>query len=240
MELASWLSNKESFPILGLNSYDTFLKICKEFAQWALDDIGLATRNDAYKIWVCPVKISKLKEVKGIIERYSSMKLLLQYYNMNIIENKNISFYTKLDWLQNKWIISYGITNNKKLFKVGEFDYNIGTKLPESEILKYVKNELDDFNPREHLILYTIKKDSSNFNPGYCSILDPVLLNKEITITTYNLGIWNSNGLLENGESEKYLEVLKSWVKTQKWWNLVTLIVRPKQNNVIDFILKLK
>lgn len=239
MELASWLNNKEEFPILGLNSFETFLKICKNFSEWALDDIGLANRNDAYKIWVCPVQSAKLKEVKGIIERYTSMKLLLKYYNMNIVENKNVSFYIKLDWLENKWTISYGITNNKKLFKVGEFDYSVGTKLPESEILKYVIDELDDFNPREHLLLYRIKKDASNFNPGYCAINDPILINKEVTISTHNLGIWH-NGVLENGEADKYLEVLKSWVMEQKWWNLVTLIVRPKNNGIIDFILKLK
>jgi hypothetical protein len=167
------------------------------------------------------------------------MKLLLHYYNINIVENKNIIFYICLDWIENKWHLEYGITNNKKLYKIGEFEYTINIKLPENELLKYILNDLDDFNPREHLILYQIKKDAQLFNPGYCQINDPVLSNKEITISTYNLGIWH-NGKLENGEAEKYLNVLKDFVKTMKWWNLVKLIVRPLNNGLIDFIIQLK
>ena len=91
MELASWLtSEKDKFPILGLDSFNTFLKVCSEFAEWALDDVGLANRNNAYKIWDCRIKAGQIKNVKKTIERYSSMKLLLHYYNINIVENNNI------------------------------------------------------------------------------------------------------------------------------------------------------
>ncbi len=240
MELAGWLKGKsEDFPILGIESLNTFLKVCSEFSEWALDDIGLANRADAYKVWICHVKQDKIKEVKGILERYASMKLLLHYYNINIVENNKIGLYIKLDWENNKWMLSYGITNNKKLFKIGEFEYNIATKLPEHTILKYIVEEIDDFNPREHLLLYKIKQDSFTFDPGYCQISDPVIINKEIIISTYNLGIWN-DGVIQNGEADRLLEIFKDWVKTQKWWNNVVLVVRPRTNKWCDFILKLK
>lgn len=240
MELATWLQkDKENFPILGLESFDTFLKICSHFSEWALDDLALANRAEAYKIWVCHVKGDKIKDVKSVLERYASMKLLLYYYNINIVENNNVALYIKLDWEQNKWIFSYGITNNKKLYKVGEFDYALNVKLPENPILKYVLDQLDDFNPREHLTLYKIKQDMHGFNPGYCQILDPILNDKIITLTTMNLGNW-VGGKLEQDEPMRLLDVFKEWVKEQSWWNLVTLIVRPGYNKTIDFIIKLK
>ncbi len=240
MELNSWLKqDKENFPILGQDSFETFLKICGEFAEWALDDIGLANRANVYKIWVCKIKADKIKEVKNILERYTSMKLLSHYFNVNIVENNTVALYVKLDWEQNKWQISYGITNNKKLFKVGEFDYNVNTKLPEITILKYILEEVEDFNPREHLLLYKIKQDCSKFDPGYCQISDPLLVNKEIIISTYNLGQWNDAGI-EPGQPEELLNVFKEWVKTQKWWNEVHLILIPRKNKWIDFKIKLK
>jgi hypothetical protein len=240
MELSSWLKNdKESFPLLGLDSFDTFLKVCNEFSEWALDDVGLANRANAYKIWTCKIKPEQIKDVKSILERYTSMKLLLHFYNINIVENNPVALYIKLDFEQNKWMISYGISNNKKLFKVGEFDFDFNTQLPEHQILKYILEEIEDFNPREHLLLYKIKKDASRFNPGYCQILDPQLINKEIIISTYGLGQWNDAGI-ENGEAEKYSDILKNWVKTQTWWSNVKLIVIPRRNKWLDFKIVIK
>lgn len=240
MELASWLKvDNENFPILGLDSFNTFLKVCSEFSEWALDDIGLANRNDAYKIWVCKIKSEQINDVKSILERYTSMTLLSHYYNINIVENNSISLYIKLDWEQNKWIMSYGITNNKKMFNVGEFDFTFTTKLPENKILKYINEDISDFNPREHLLLYKIKKDIILFNPGYCQITDPLIINKEIILTTYNLGQWIDINLAP-GEAEKYLNIFQVWVSSKSWWNQVHLIIRPKQNKSIDFVIKLK
>lgn len=241
MELASWLKTDklEEFPILGLDSFETFLKVCSKFSEWALDDIGLANRNNAYKIWTCWIKPEDFPKVKENLERYSSMKLLLHYYNLNIVERNKIGLYIKLDWEENKWIISYGITNNKKLFKIGAFDYTFTTKLPEHEILKYVTDELDDFNPRQHLLLFKIKQDCIMFNPGYCQRTDPQIIENEVIISTYNLGLWTDNGIV-NGEADKWIGVFKDWVKTQKWWSDVHLILRPRKNKWIDFVLKIK
>jgi hypothetical protein len=84
--------------------------------------------------------------------------------------------------------MSYGITNNKKLFKIGEFYYNITTKLPESIIIKYVLDEIEEFNPREHILLFKIKQDSYTFDPGYCKRIDPQIIKDEILISTFGLG----------------------------------------------------
>ncbi len=240
MELANWLkADKANFPILGLDSFETFLKVCSEFSEWILDDIGLANRNNAYKVWVCWIKPDDVQKIKEVIERYTSMKLLSHYYNLNIVENNKIGLYIKLDWEQNKWVFSYGITNNKKMYKVGEFDYTFNIKLPENEILKYVIDEIDDFDPRQHLLLFKIKQDCALFNPGYCQRTDPQIINKEVVISAHNLGHWNEAGLA-NGEAEKYVEVFKDWVKTQKWWNSVVIVLRPRKNMWMDFVLKLK
>lgn len=240
MELAAWLkTDQENFPILGLESLATFLKICAEFSQWALDDIGLANRSNSYKIWTCWIKPEDAANVKSVVERYSSMKLLSHYLNINIVEQNKIGLYFKLDWEENKWNFSYGITNNKKLFKVGEFEYNLNVKMPESEILKYVVDEIDDFDAREHLLLFKIKQDFILFNPGYCKRTDPQIIDKEVIISCHNLGVWTDQGLA-TGESQKYLDIFKAWVATQKWWSNVHLIVRPKLDKWIDFVLKIK
>lgn len=241
MELSKWLKGEDidNFPNMGKESFNTFLKICLEFSNWALDDIGLANRANAYKIWVCKVQSEDLSKVKNIIERYSSMKKLLHYYNKNIVENNFIAFYIKLNWIQNKWMMSYGITDNKDLYKIGEFEYNISTVLPQQQILKYINDTIGDFNPREHLTLFKIKQDMFSFNPGYCQITDPQIINKEIILSTYNLGIWTDNGL-QNGEGDKYMEVFKDWVRTQVWFNLVYLIVKPKNDKWMDFKITLK
>lgn len=240
MELANWLTIEDKdYPILGLDSFNTFLKVCSEFAEWALDDIGLANRNNAYKIWICWIKPEDLNKVKEILERYSSMKLLSHYYDINIVERNKIGLYIKLDWEENEWIFSYGITNNKKLFMVGKFEYLFTTKLPENKILKYITDEIDDFNPRQHLLLFKIKQDCILFNPGYCQITDPQIINKEIIISSYNLGQWSELGII-NGEAEKWMEIFKQWVMTQKWWQSVHLILRPRKNKWIDFIIQIK
>lgn len=247
MQLAKWLqkdTNINDLNILGLNSFETFLKVCSNFTEWALDDIGLANRSNSYKVWICKVPADKIQNVKSVLERYSSMRLLLHYYNTNIVENNNVSFYIRLNWEENKWMISYGITNNRKLYKIGEFDYTFNTKLPEHTILKYINEVVDDFDPRKHLSLFKIKQSCETFNPGYCQITDPQLINDEVVISTYKLGQWIDSGqnrlTIENGEPEKYLQIFKDWVKTQKWWNLVHLIIVPRKNGWMDFKIKLK
>lgn len=240
--LSDWLNSKpEELKLVGLKSFDTFLKVISNFSDIILDDIGLANRNNAYKIWTTWIKPDKIKDIKEVIERYSSMKLLKHYYDINIIETKKIGLYIKLDWIENKWEMSYGITNDKKLYKVGEFEYNFTTKLPESKILKYLLDEIDDFNPREHLKLFKIKKDLALFVPGYCQILDPQIINKEIILTTYNLGQWLDNGQLVNGEADKYIKIFKDFVKNQTWWQDCHLVLRPQRAaKIIQFVIKLK
>jgi len=241
MELAKWLKGEDldNFPVLGKESFNTFLKICLEFSEWALDDIGLANRANSYKIWICKVKSEDLHKVKNILERYSSMKKLLYYYNNNIVENNFIGLYIKLNYEQNKWFMSYGITNNKNLYKIGEFEYKVTTKLPQQQLLKYINDAIGDFNPREHLALFKIKQEMFEFNPGYCQITDPQIINNEVIVSTYNLGVWNSNGL-ENGEAEKYMQLFKNWVSTKNWWKIAHLILLPRKNKWMDFKIKIK
>lgn len=241
MKLADWLkTGVDDLPLLGKESFNTFLKICSHFAKWALDDISLATKNDKYKIWTCPVKSNQIKEVKSLLERYNSMKKLLHYYNNSVVENKPISLYMSLNFINRKWMFEYGISNGNKLFKVGEFEYTTTTQLPEHEIVKYINSELEEFNSREHLLLYRIRKDMITFNPGYCQITEPIILNKTVVMTTYNLGVWNKDGKLENGEKEKYLEIFKEWAIQYQWAKMITLIVRPQTKQSIDFIIKFK
>lgn len=241
MKLSKWLSSSSTeLPMLGKESFNTFLKVCSHFAKWALDDISLATKNDKYKIWSCPVKSGDIKKVKAILERYTSMKKILKHYNESVVENKPIIFFMSLNYINNKWNFEYGLCNGNDLFIAGEFEYTMTTNLPKNEIVKYISSELKDFNSREHLLLYKMRKDLVTFNPGYCQITEPIILNRTIILTVYNLGLWNDNGELENGEKETYLEMFLNWAKPYKWAPLVTLIVRPKIKNSIDFIIKLK
>lgn len=239
MKLANWFKDKEQdLPLLGIESFKTFIEVCNNFAKWALDDVSMSTQFDKYKIWTCPVLAKDIKKVKDVVERYTSMKKLLWYYNNVIVENKPIIFYMSLDFINNKWNFEYGISNGFKLFKVGEFEYTIDTKLPEHEIVKYVSVELDDFNIREHLLLYKIRKDFTTFNPGYCQIMSPVISDKTVILKTQNLGQWHNNKPAY-GEKERLLEIFKEWAINYKWSNSVILIIRPSYSNSIDFIIKL-
>lgn len=246
MKLADYLKDTDinKFPILGLESFETFLKVCSAFSEWALDDIGLANRSQSYRIWLCKIPAQKFSEIKTILNRYSSMKLLLHYYNENIVENNNVSLYIRLTWEQNKWKMSYGITNNKKLFKIGEFDYVINTQLPKHTILKYINEVIDDFDPRKHLLLFKIKQDCETFNPGYCQITDPQIINDEIIISTYKLGQWidlgNDQAKINQSEAEKHLLNFKQWVKSKVWWDLVSVVLIPRKNYWMDFKIQLK
>ncbi len=240
MQEAEFLKDKNiDFPILGLESFKTFLKLCEEVSQHALEDVGLANRANVYKIWTCQLKKNRQSDIKNISNRYSSMKLLSHYLDINIVENNKIGLYIKLDYLNNKQEMSYGITNNKKLFKIGEFDYNISTKLPESVIIKYVLDDIEDFNPREHILLFKIKQDSYTFDPGYCKRFDPQIIKNEILISTVELGN-QTEDKLENSQAEQFLEVFKQQAQEYKQSSLITLIVRPRKNKFIDFIIKLK
>jgi hypothetical protein len=51
MQESDFLKDKNiDFPILGLESFKTFLKLCEEVSQHALEDVGLANRANVYKI----------------------------------------------------------------------------------------------------------------------------------------------------------------------------------------------
>lgn len=241
MELSTWLKDIDvkKQNLLGINSFETFLKICNEFCEWALDDISLASRNNAYRIWTCRVPFNKLKSVKSVLESYTSMQLMLYYYNMNIIETDLLSFYIKLDYINNKWMMSYGLTNNLELFKVGEFEFNVAVKLPKSPVLKYIKDITENFDAREHLMLLNIKREFYRFNPGYCKIFEPAIIDKDIIVSTYNLGVWIDNNTLHPGEAQNYLDIFKNFVKQYKWASAVKLIVRPLKNKTIDFVIRL-
>lgn len=238
-KISNWLKNNDldSFPILGYESFNSFIKVCESVSKWALDDAGLANRSDSYKIWIC--KIKDITKLKSILEKYKSMNLLSYYIDKEIVENSKISLYIKLDFVSNNWIISYGITNDKKLYKVGEFIYNISIKLISSEILKYVKDDIDDFNPREHYLLRLIKKDIYMFDPGTCQRLDPIILNNSCILSCNNLGYWN-NGTMAEDEANKWLNNFKNWVSTQKWWDMVKIKVIARKDKWIDFIISNK
>ncbi len=241
MELSNWLIGKniDTFPLLGLESFSTFVKICGEISKWALDDIGLAGRNNTYKIWVCWQKEGGLDLLRSTVERYKSMQLLLHYININIVEGNQTGLYVKLDWVQNKWVMSYGITDNKKIYKIGEFAYNHSTKLPESEILKYVLDEISDFNSREHFILHCVRGSLNFFDPGYCQRQDPYILNKKCVMSVNGLGNW-VNGVMMDDEANKWLETFKKWVATQEWWQMVKLTVKLRKESWMDFIVEIK
>ena len=226
------------FPILGLEAFSTFLKVCNETSKWALDDIGLANRANVYKTWVCWIKPDEVSKLKEVVERYASMKLLKHCLDVNIVENNKIGLYIKLDYVGG-WQMSYGITNNTTLYKVGEFEYGFDTKLPEDRILKYVMDEMEDFNPREHLLMFKIRQDMVAFDPGYCKRLDPQIIDGEVVISTNGLGQWGEREIMD-GEAERLLTVFKDWVKVQKWWELVKLIVRPRKNKWVDFVIQPK
>lgn len=240
MNIADWLQNKdiENFPLLGLDSFTSFVKLCESNSKWALDDAGLANRSNSYKIWVSWIK--NPKKLKDSVVKYKSMNLLAHYLNVEIIENSQIGLYIKLDWIQNKWELSYGITNNKKLYKIGEFVYTVSTKLPTSEILKYVKDEIGDFNPRTHYLLRVIKLSLYKFDPGYCQRQDPYIINESCILSCYGLGQWTDNNTMQEDEAYKWLESLKTWVSQQPWWNSVKLTCKVRKDKYIDFVIQPK
>lgn len=239
INLANWIKEDGKWPLLGIESFSTFLKVCAEIDKWAIDDIGLANRADIYKIWTLWQPESNIQKLQTIIEKYPSMQSLLHHIRVNLTEKNKIGLYISLDWKSDQWIMSYGLTNNKELYVIGQFKYSPATRLPENEILKWINEDLNEFNPRQHYALRTIKSSLVLFNPGPCKREDPLIEDGQVLLSIKDLGHWE-NGELINGEDEKILIQFRNWVSTQKWWTEVKLILKPRNNNWIDFIIKLK
>lgn len=240
MNISNWLQNKDikSFPLLGFDSFHSFIKLCESCSKWALDDIGLANRSNTYKIWVSWIKDIKL--LKQNVDKYKSLNLLAHYLNIEIVENNQIGLYICLDWIQNKWQMSYGITNNKKLYKIGEFIYTVNLELPSSSILKYVKDDIFEFNPRTNYLLRLIKSDMYLFDPGYCQRQDPYITNNKCILTCQGLGEWSENNTMNEDEAYKWLDIFKVWVSSMSWWKDVKLTTKIRKEGFIDFIIEIK
>lgn len=236
IKINNWLKGEDidTFPILGYDTFNTFIKLCETIKSSLLLDNGLSNRSESFKIWVSWNRDKSYNEILSIIDRYKSMKLMSHYLKLNILENDQIGFYIKLNFENKNWNINYGITNNKKLYKIGEFIWNITVKMPDNEILKYFKSEIDDFNPRQQYLLFLVKKTIYKFNPGVCVRLDPYLLNNECIVSCQNLIIKTDN--IEN-EANIWLNIFKNWVSEQEWWNNVILKVKIRKDNWIDFII---
>ena len=242
--ISNHLKDNTEYKFLGLNSFETFLNICSQITEHAIDDVSLANKADAYKIYICYVQKVNLPTLKSIIERYDSMELLLHYLNINIAENNTIGLYIKLNYT-NKWQISYGITDCTKLYKVGEFDFNLTTNLPNSSVLKYLKDIIDDFDARKHLLVYTIKRNMQFFSPGACQKYDVDVYYSydtiKIVVPVKNLGSYVDYGFgnirWQDGEIEKYMQIFNDYVIQFKWASMIKIKIDQKSNKFTDFII---
>ena len=239
MNIANWLQSKDinTFPLLELDGFKTFIKLCEIVSNNALDDSGLANRSNSYKIWVCWIK-DNTKFINEI-DKYKSMNLLKHYLEVSVIETGTLGLYIKLDYIENKWKMSYGLTDNKKLYKIGEFDYTINLKIEANSIMKYINEEIGEFDPRNHYILRLVKHSIITFNPGYCQRQDAYINNNQVILTCQGLGNWINN-TLANDEANRLLGILRIWVSKQEWWNLVKIQCIVKKNGYIDFIIEPK
>jgi len=238
INLANWIADNGEWPLLGIESFSTFLKVCGTVNKWAIDDIGLANRANIYKIWTLWQPESNIEKLETEVEKWPSMQSLQHHIRVNLTDKAKIGLYIALDW-KDGWIMSYGLTNNKALYAIGQFRYTPVTKLPESEIIKWINEDLSDFNPRDHYALMNIKQSLILFDPGPCKREDPIIDKREVVVSVKNLGNWN-NDQLQSGQAEIILEKFRTWVATMKWWTETKIAIRPRTGGWIDFIIRLK
>ena len=225
---------------VGRLSFDSFLEAC-EGLKTVLDDTGMAAHADRYKVYIAWA--DDKEKFASAIKGKSSLELGAFHLDNNIVTDAKCAAYFSL-YMTDRWLMEYGITDGKKLFMVGrfEFDQSVFVDLPGSQLLAQFKSWFDTMDMREHTVLNSVRRDMRTLYIGPCTQSPVEVYDGEVSLMCMGLGSWNrENGILvlDDGEPQRIFDEFKKWASDKKWAEHCTLSLKPWKDGRVQLSVKL-
>lgn len=244
MKMKLHLQTNTTPPLVGRESFDTFLQIAEQLTKHAVDDLSLSVQNDRLKTYVCWIKPEEGPTLTKLLSRYASMKLAVMWLEKAFTDSMRKGLYYSLQLLPGgDWQVQYGLTDGSNLYVIGQFALDMAAqKFPVSAVTKHFIEDMTPWDPKALALLDAVRKDIKSFDPGPCSLPDAQVVDNTVTQPCHMLGTWNKGQTLEwaEGEAEKYLKVYQQWVRSKSWWQEVELVLRIVGNGWVYFVVKPK
>lgn len=175
-------------------------------------------------------------DVKSIFNRFSSLK---RYLELIPYDKNEVSLYFGI---KSDGQFEYGVSNERN-FPIGQFKLSTGVIKwilgLESKSAHNLKKNLVNYTYSDLQTLGKIKRDISEYNPGFFEKKSKVSINdKIISIGYQGIGKWD-NGQLDTGEFMNLKTNFNNWVITKKWSSKIQFGIKP-QSYWLYFNLKLK
>ena len=175
-------------------------------------------------------------DVKSVFNRFSSLK---RYLELIPYDKNEISLYFGI---KSDGQFEYGVSNERN-FPIGQFKLSTGVIKwilgLESKSAHNLKRNLVNYTYSDLQTLGKIKKDISEYNPGFFEKKSKVTINdKVISIGYQGIGKWD-NGQLDSGEFMNLKTNFNNWIITKKWGSKIQFGIKP-QSYWLYFNLKLK
>lgn len=193
----------DDLPLLSKSGFNTFRKILNALSLPEINMDRKKCPNDFYQIYVTEY-LNKPRLIK-IMSRFKSMSPYIDY----IEQNENIKLYYGIKY-DKSLFVEYGciIEDNKTVF--GEY------KLSVSNLKKLSDKLFSDLMSKDDIIKYMkVKKDLTNFSPGYYKKKsNPYIEDNKLIQSYFGVGVWNKGVITEDSLTEIKKE-FKEWAK--KW-----------------------
>jgi hypothetical protein len=182
--------------------------------------------------------INKERLIK-IMNRFKSMTQITDVLNDS---QKSIKIYFGLN-ISNKLEMEYGILEGDNKIVVGS--YRLNKRLYEelrnssSRVLESLKKELSDVDKDILIKMMNIKKDISEFSPGYFNKKSNPYIENNILFQGYQgTGNWEK-GTITSESLKEINETFKKWARSKKWFKDVQYKLTA-QKFWLKFKIKLK
>jgi hypothetical protein len=241
MKIKSHLKLSSTPPLVGRESFDTFLQVAEALCSYAVDDLSLSVQNDRLKCYVCWVDPKDADRLDKLLARYASMRLAAVWVEKAFTESVRRGLYYSLGQLDGgDWQLQYGLTDGQDLYVVGQFAFDADLQVPVSSVTKHFRQELLPFSPKTYSLLNLARKGMKAFSPGPCSLGEPQVVDGSVIIQAHMLGVWDRDQTLvwAKGEPEKYVRAFQEFVAAQPWGDKVELVLKVIGNGYAAFIVK--
>lgn len=243
MKIKTHLQTNNTPPMVGRESFDTFLQVAEALCSYAVDDLSLSVQNDRLKTYVCWVDAADAPKMDKLVARYKSMALAELWLNKAFTESARRGLYYSLGQLPGGgWQLQYGLTDGTNLYVVGQFGFDADLQLPVSSVTKHFRHEMLPFSPKTYSLLNMVRQAMKTFAPGQCSLGEPQVVDRSVVVSAHMLGVWERGQTLvwADGEAEKHLLVFQKAVREMAWWDKVELVLKVVGNGHVAFIVKPK
>lgn len=208
--------NSSKIRILGKTGYNSFLKILT-----ALNFPNIDIDRDN-----CPNEFF-LMYITEAVNKERLLRILKRFRSMNIVSDiveesqENIKLYYGIS-TYDKLSMEYGILLNNTKVIIGRYKLNKRgfdeLKTSSSKILNNIKEQISDLDRNTLIKLMSIKKDISEFSPGYFNKKSNPYIDNNILHQGYQgTGVWEK-GTITSESLKEIEETFKKWVRSKKWF----------------------